>query len=150
MRTLTPVICSKARMLRPSRPMMRPFMSSLGQIHRRDHGLAGLLGGHPLDGGDDDRACQPIRLPLCGGLDVAGQRCGGELGLPLRLDDDLRLRLGHRQAGHAFQLSIGLLPLLAQGLTLLAQLGTLRLHPLGSGLEALCVCSHPVLALVKA
>ena len=28
---LTPVTCSKARMLRPSRPMMRPFMSSLGR-----------------------------------------------------------------------------------------------------------------------
>jgi hypothetical protein len=26
----TPVACSRARMLRPSRPMMRPFMSSLG------------------------------------------------------------------------------------------------------------------------
>ena len=31
MTTLTPVICSKARMLRPSRPMIRPFMSSLGR-----------------------------------------------------------------------------------------------------------------------
>ena len=29
--TLTPVTCSKARMLRPSRPMMRPFMSSPGR-----------------------------------------------------------------------------------------------------------------------
>ena len=28
---VTPVSCSKARMLRPSRPMMRPFMSSLGR-----------------------------------------------------------------------------------------------------------------------
>ena len=29
--TLTPVTCSKARMLRPSRPMIRPFMSSPGR-----------------------------------------------------------------------------------------------------------------------
>ena len=29
--TFTPVTCSNARMLRPSRPMMRPFMSSPGR-----------------------------------------------------------------------------------------------------------------------
>ena len=28
--TFTPVVCSKALMLRPSRPMMRPFISSPG------------------------------------------------------------------------------------------------------------------------
>ena len=31
MMTLTPVTDSKARMLRPSRPMIRPFISSLGR-----------------------------------------------------------------------------------------------------------------------
>ena len=30
---LTPVVASNARMLRPSRPMMRPFMSSLGRAN---------------------------------------------------------------------------------------------------------------------
>ena len=30
---LTPVVASKARMLRPSRPMIRPFMSSLGRVN---------------------------------------------------------------------------------------------------------------------
>ena len=29
---ITPVAASSARMLRPSRPMMRPFMSSLGRV----------------------------------------------------------------------------------------------------------------------
>ena len=32
MMMFTPVICSKARMLRPSRPMMRPFTSSEGIV----------------------------------------------------------------------------------------------------------------------
>jgi len=31
MMTSTPVMISNERMLRPSRPMMRPFMSSLGR-----------------------------------------------------------------------------------------------------------------------
>jgi hypothetical protein len=31
MMTSTPVMVSNERMLRPSRPMMRPFMSSLGR-----------------------------------------------------------------------------------------------------------------------
>ncbi len=37
----TPVRCSSARMLRPSRPMIRPFMSSDGQLDERDRGLGG-------------------------------------------------------------------------------------------------------------
>ena len=35
MMTSTPVSASKARMLRPSRPMIRPFISSLGSSTRR-------------------------------------------------------------------------------------------------------------------
>src|SRR6478752_4677225 len=34
----TPVRCSSARMLRPSRPMIRPFMSSAGSQPLHDHG----------------------------------------------------------------------------------------------------------------
>ena len=36
-----PVAVSRARMLRPSRPMMRPFISSLGSGNNADGGLAG-------------------------------------------------------------------------------------------------------------
>ena len=52
----TPVACSRARMLRPSRPMMRPFISSLGMV---TDGLGRLhrgLGGAALDGLGDDPA----------------------------------------------------------------------------------------------
>src|SRR3954454_18885575 len=73
MMRLTPVTDSKARMLRPSRPMMRPFISSPRrgqaenagapgfsraprQVQDGDDGLAGLLGGHALDGQRDDLA----------------------------------------------------------------------------------------------
>ena len=58
----TPVACSKARMLRPSRPMMRPFISSLGSADDGDGRLAGVVGGDPLhDGGQDaSRALVPL------------------------------------------------------------------------------------------
>ena len=51
-----PVACSRARMLRPSRPMIRPFISSLGRWTTRDRVLGGVIGGDPLHGGDDDVA----------------------------------------------------------------------------------------------
>ena len=54
--TLTPVTDSKARMLRPSRPMIRPFISSLGRCSTLTDGLGGLLAGDPLHRLDDDRA----------------------------------------------------------------------------------------------
>ena len=49
----TPVACSSARMLRPSRPMMRPFKSSLGKIDDRHGRLDRVLGGAALDGFGD-------------------------------------------------------------------------------------------------
>ena len=51
----TPVRCSSARMLRPSRPMMRPFMSSDGQLHDGDRRLGGVAGREPLH--HDARGC---------------------------------------------------------------------------------------------
>ena len=44
-----PVAASSARMLRPSRPMMRPFMSSDGQRHGRDGALGDVLARVALD-----------------------------------------------------------------------------------------------------
>ncbi len=48
---LTPVIASNARMLRPSRPMIRPFMSSDGRGDHRNRRLGHHLRRQPLDGG---------------------------------------------------------------------------------------------------
>ncbi len=80
MTRLTPVTCSKERMLRPSRPMIRPFMSSAGSCTTEDHALAGLLGGQPLDRGGQDPLGADLGLLLGGPLDVAGaagRRCAG-------------------------------------------------------------------------
>ena len=53
MTTLTPVICSKARMLRPSRPMMRPFTSSLGSCTTETDASVVCSRGEPLDDGGE-------------------------------------------------------------------------------------------------
>ena len=47
---------SSARMLRPSRPMIRPFRSSLGRSTTGDRGLDRVFGGAALDGLRDDGA----------------------------------------------------------------------------------------------
>ena len=49
-----PVAASRARMLRPSRPMMRPFMSSDGSGTTRDGALGDVLAGVALDRGAED------------------------------------------------------------------------------------------------
>ena len=54
MMTSTPVAFSKARMLRPSRPMMRPFHFVVGDAHRAGGGLAGMRGGVALEAGEED------------------------------------------------------------------------------------------------
>ena len=51
----TPVRFSSARMLRPSRPMMRPFMSSLGSCTTRHRRLGGVAGRRAA-------ACTPTRM----------------------------------------------------------------------------------------
>ena len=50
----TPVRVSMVRMLRPSRPIMRPFISSLGQGYHADGDLGHVIGGAALDGGGHD------------------------------------------------------------------------------------------------
>ena len=79
---LTPVTASKARMLRPSRPMMRPFMSSLGQGEHAHGRLRGLLGGDPLDRDGDDLAGALLALlagPLLESRDLAHRVAFGVL-----------------------------------------------------------------------
>ena len=60
----TPVACSRARMLRPSRPMMRPFMSSLGKRHDRDGRFGDVVDGDALDGRCQDLAGRDGRFGL--------------------------------------------------------------------------------------
>ena len=60
----TPVRFSSARMLRPSRPMMRPFMSSLGELDDRDGRLGGVAGGQALHGDREDRAHAALGVAL--------------------------------------------------------------------------------------
>ena len=54
--TSTPVAFSKVRMLRPSRPMIRPFMSSVGMSTVLTVVSAVCAGGVALDGGGEDLA----------------------------------------------------------------------------------------------
>ena len=106
---LTPVTDSNARMLRPSRPMIRPFISSPGRCSTDDHGLAGLLAGDPLDGQGDDLA-GPLLAVLAGlGLDVPDDQRGLALGLVLDARDQLGLGLVGGEAGGALQHGAALL-----------------------------------------
>ena len=49
-----PVRFSRVRMLRPSRPMMRPFMSSDGKLDDRHGGVGHMAGGRALDADGQD------------------------------------------------------------------------------------------------
>ena len=98
---------SMARMLRPSRPMMRPFMSSLGSVHHRDRALGDELAGQPLDGDRDDLLGPAIgflaRL-LLDQADVLGRLVARLLG---HLLDEGPLGLVAGQAGGLLELLAG-------------------------------------------
>ncbi len=70
MMTSTPVACSKARMFRPSRPMIRPFISSEGSCTTDTVVSAVVIRGHPLDGEGQDLLPLPFRGPGRFFLDV--------------------------------------------------------------------------------
>ena len=55
-------------MLRPSRPMMRPFISSLGRLDHGDGALGDVVGGAALDRQGDDFARPALGLLLRLGL----------------------------------------------------------------------------------
>ena len=67
----TPVRFSSARMLRPSRPMIRPFMSSDGQLHDGHRRLGGVAGRQALHRDRQDRAHAALGLALGLVLDLA-------------------------------------------------------------------------------
>ena len=77
----TPVACSRARMLRPSRPMMRPFISSLGRWTTADGVLGRVVRGDALHRGDDDLAGLVVGLLAGAALDRPGELDGVVLGL---------------------------------------------------------------------
>ena len=58
-------------MLRPSRPMMRPFMSSAESWTTRDGRLGGVAGGEPLHHDGEDVADAPVGVALGLLLDLA-------------------------------------------------------------------------------
>ena len=70
-------------MFRPSRPMIRPFISSLGSATADDRGLGGVLGGDPLDRQGDDLPRVLVGRALGLLPDVAGQGLGLAPGLVL-------------------------------------------------------------------
>ena len=77
----TPVACSSARMLRPSRPMIRPFISSDGRWTTRHRVLGRVVRGDALHRGQDDVAGLVLGLLARGALDGAGELDGVVLGL---------------------------------------------------------------------
>jgi len=58
----TPVRCSEARMLRPSRPMIRPFMSSDGKLDERHRRLRGVDAANALECVGDEVPSTALRL----------------------------------------------------------------------------------------
>ena len=102
MMTSTPVASSNARMFRPSRPMMRPFISSFGQRHRghRDLGACARrrYAGWPARRSSSPRARRSRSARLA---DLA-QPVGG-VGVRLLLQAANELGLGVLR-GHAGQL----------------------------------------------
>ena len=69
----TPVRFSSARMLRPSRPMMRPFMSSEASCTTDDRRLGRVAGGDPLHADGEDVAHAAVGVALGLLLDLADQ-----------------------------------------------------------------------------
>ena len=101
MMTSTPVASSNARMLRPSRPMMRPFISSFGSETADTVRLRRVLGGDALDGERDDL----LRLALGVALRRLANLANAVRGVGLRLLLHPAHQLGLRVlGGHAGQL----------------------------------------------
>ena len=100
----TPVASSSARMLRPSRPMMRPFRSSLGRSTTDTVVSIGVLGGAALDGlGDVLLGAVGGRLARLG-VEPLHQVGGVVPRVAFDLLEQQLLGLVGRQAGDALEL----------------------------------------------
>ncbi len=104
----TPVRFSSARMLRPSRPMMRPFMSSEVSCTTETVVSARVAGGDPLHADGEDVAHAAVGVALGLLLDLAHELGGlvADLVLQLFQQQLLRLRGGH--AGEPLELALEL------------------------------------------
>ena len=90
-------------MLRPSRPMILPFISSPGRCSTGDHGLAGLLARDPLDGERHDPPGPLFPVAAGLGLGLADDQRGLALGLVLDGGDEFGLGLLGGQPGGPLQ-----------------------------------------------
>ena len=127
----------------------------IGQGHHRNGGLAGVVGGAPLDGGGDDLAGAAVGFVLQLALDLLQLGHGIVLGLGLHLGDQLGLGFLHRQAGDLLQhfklavfqrFQLGLL--LVQGLQLLAELFLLGFDAFGLALQSFFLLLDAALLLL--
>ena len=142
MMTSIPVACSKARMFRPSRPMMRPFISSDGQRHHGDGGLGRVVGGDALDGEGDDLLGLALGVAARLLLDLADALRGVGAGRLLHVVHQLAARLVGAEAGERLQ------PVLHLG-EARAQLLLAGLHPLLAARERLGALVLLLLLLVE-
>ena len=106
---LTPVTASRVRMLRPSRPMIRPFMSSEGSGTTETVGLGDHFGSQALDGGGQDPPGPAVGLLPCLYLEVADQDHGVATAVMLDLGQQLVLGGLGVDAGDPLEFGAGLL-----------------------------------------
>ena len=143
-------------MLRPSRPMIRPFISSLGQVDD-GHGVLGrVVGGDALHRGDDDLARLLLGLVAGPSLDRARQLDGVVLGLLADRLEQHALRVLRGQPGHALErddLLLGqpgeLLALLLEVALAVVDLAALLLEHVGALVELLVPCQEPPLEVLE-
>ena len=92
-------------MLRPSRPMMRPFSSSDVSSTTDDGGLDGVAARHALHAGGEDAARAPVGVALGLLLDLADQAGAVVAQLVLELAQQDLLGLAGAQAGQPLELA---------------------------------------------
>ena len=148
----TPVACSRARMLRPSLPMIRPFISSLGMVTDDCVVSTVVSAAQRWMAWETIQRARPGGLLL--GLDLDLPHPGGGLALRLRLDRGHHLRAGlvAGQAGDALELpALRLLQLLGLGahrlqlVLLLGQLPVALLQAFALALELLLALRQALL-----
>ena len=115
-------------MLRPSRPMIRPFISSLGQLDQPRRRLAGVGAGEPPHRDREDVARPAIGLAPALLLDLDQRAAGLVAGVVLDVGDQQLLGLRGGQAREPLELLAldALLPLQLLGLPLEVALAILQ------------------------
>ena len=120
-----------------------------GQVHHGDHGLAGLLHCHPLDGEGDDLAGALVRLGLRLVLDVPHRDRGLALGLVLHGRDELVPGVVRGQPRDPLELLPGRRGRVVEGRGPLVERLPALLHAADLGVEALFPLADPQLAALQ-